>query len=125
MVGGTATGTDSTVNPVAEVAELVPSDTTTLWTPPGTSGMVKVNSELPLASVVPPETMVASAAHRHVESVVGEEAVGIDGHPRRAHRSTLGSEVGRRGHGREVRRSDRSCAVTGGDDRGPLGSWAP
>ena len=45
---------------VPEVAELVPSDTTTLWAPLGTDGTVKVTVVLPFGPVVPPEVMAAT-----------------------------------------------------------------
>jgi hypothetical protein len=50
-----------TVNLVAEVAVLPEASvTTTLWAPWGTTGMVKVTVEVPLAPVAPPEVMVAA-----------------------------------------------------------------
>lgn len=49
----------ATVKLVAEVAELVPSETTTLWGPLGAAGMVKVTAAAPLAPVVPPEVIMA------------------------------------------------------------------
>jgi hypothetical protein len=50
-----------TVNLVAEVTVLdEASVTTTLWAPWGTTGMVKVTVEVPLAPVAPPEVTVAA-----------------------------------------------------------------
>ena len=45
---------------VAEVALLVPSETTTVWAPAGRVGIVKVTVAEPLAEVVPPAVIVAA-----------------------------------------------------------------
>jgi hypothetical protein len=50
-----------TVKLVPEVAELVPSETTTLLAPTTRTGTVKVTAEDPLIPVVPPAVMVAVA----------------------------------------------------------------
>jgi hypothetical protein len=50
----------ATVKPVGEVAEFVPSETTTLPEPLVAAGMVKVTVEAPLAPEVPPEVIVAA-----------------------------------------------------------------
>ena len=50
----------ATVKLVAEVAEFVPSETTTLSEPLLAAGMVKMTVEAPLAPVVAPEVIVAA-----------------------------------------------------------------